>query len=136
MTLNGGFEEIPLQGAYAARQCPVVSQLETDTSLNVVRVPLTESEQARVDAGIEFERSVFESIINRHQGATVVIEADRREDAQRETVAAMASEANIILRSWLPDDPQARRTGRPDVLLRVERGWVPVDAKYHGNLGT
>ncbi len=44
----------------------------------------------------------------------------------------MASGASIILGGWLPDDPMARRTGRPDVLVRIEDGWVPIDVKHHG----
>jgi predicted RecB family nuclease len=44
----------------------------------------------------------------------------------------MASDATVVLGGWLPDDHNGRRTGRPDVLLRVEGGWIPVDVKHHG----
>jgi len=112
--------------------CPVAPQLAADTSLNVVEVPLTEAEQLRVDAGIEFERSIFQAILDCHLDTTVVVRVEGRKSAQTETSAAMASAATIVLGGWLPDDPKARRTGRPDVLLRVEGGWIPVDVKHHG----
>jgi predicted RecB family nuclease len=122
---------VPLQGSYVARRCPVVVQLEFDESLDVEEAPLTEAEQARVDGGRTFEREVFQALL-RHQGDRVaLIEPAPKADQQMATAAALQSDASIVLGGWLPDDHVALRTGRPDVLIRVDEGWAPVDVKHH-----
>jgi hypothetical protein len=126
-----GFEMVPLQGAYLAMTCPVAPQLAADTTLSTTAVPFTAAEQLRVDDGVDFEHSIFQTILRHHSATAVVIQSGPRADVQVETAAALASDATLILGGWLPDDQAARRTGRPDVLLRAETGWVPIDVKHH-----
>jgi hypothetical protein len=37
----------------------------------------------------------------------------------------------VIAGGWLPVDGEARRTGKPDLLVRHGDGYVPVDVKHH-----
>ena len=127
------FDLIPPQHAYLAQRCPVAAQLAFDSSLEVLPAATTEAERARIDAGTEFERRMFESIATIHGDAVVVVEMnDTRDRLQAATVSAMVSGASIVLGGWLPDDVEARRTGRPDILLRFDSGWLPIDVKHHG----
>ena len=107
---------------YVAKRCPVVVQLKYDESVEVEEVPLTEAEQARVEGGTAFEREIVSSIIDLHGTSVIVVDEGPKADRQHETLAAMASGASIVLGGWLPDDPAGRRTGLPDVLLRLEDG--------------
>ena len=132
MGAGGLFDIVPLQGSYVAKRCPVVVQLKYDESLEVEEVPPTEAEQARAEGGTDFEREIVGSIIELHGASAVVVDGGPKADRQEETLAAMASGASIVLGGWLPDDPVGRRTGLPDVLLRLEDGWAPLDVKHHG----
>jgi predicted RecB family nuclease len=124
---------IPELDAYVARQCPVATQLSFDSTLEVHRVPQTEAEQARADAGVEFEKAIFESIVTLHGEAVSIVESDGpRGSVQEATLSAMATGASVVLGGWLPDDRDAHRTGRPDVLLEIDGGWIPIDVKHHG----
>ena len=122
---------VPLQGSYVARRCPVVAQLETDTSLGDSQVPLTEAEQIRVDRGRAFEEQVFDALQNFHGSRAALIEQSSKADQQLATTTALDSDVSIVLGGWLPDDHQSRRTGKPDILIRLDDGWVPVDVKHH-----
>ena len=127
------FDHLPLLDAYVAKRCPVAAQLTFDSSLEVLPVPPTEAEQARMDAGAEFERTIFETIVSLQGEAVSVVERTRSRDrAQAATARAMATGSSIVLGGWLPDDVDSRRTGRPDLLLQVDGGWIPIDVKHHG----
>ena len=128
------FGLVPLQGSYVAKRCPVVVQLQYDDSLEVEAVPLTEPEQARADAGIAFEQVIFSAILDLHTTATAVVDGGARTNRQEATLSAMVSGPSIVLGGWLPDDPAGRRTGQPDVLVRLDDGWAPIDVKHHGVL--
>jgi hypothetical protein len=55
----------------------------------------------------------------------------RKDDAIAATVAAMDAGDGLILGGWLPDDAAGRRTGRPDLLIRVDGRYLPGDVKNH-----
>jgi predicted RecB family nuclease len=38
------------------------------------------------------------------------------------------------LGGWLPDDVEGGRTGRPDILIKAGRGYLPADVKHHFTL--
>jgi predicted RecB family nuclease len=67
-----------------------------------------------------------------HPDAVVISGGDRgeREDA---TVAAMRSGASLVLGGRLPTDYRGRRTGEPDVLVKVQGSpsYRAVDIKHH-----
>ena len=46
-------------------------------------------------------------------------------------VQAMDSPASLILGGWLPEDVEGARKGKPDILIRVDGGYVPGDVKSH-----
>lgn len=123
---------VPPQGGYVAKRCPVRAQLDHDTTLTgVEQVSISDAQQSRIDAGIDFEREVLDEIHSAHPDA-VEITGESRAEAQARTLAALTSDANVILGAVLPDDVPMRRAGRPDVLVRHREGWVPVDIKHHG----
>ena len=133
LTTGNRYDQVPLLDAYVAKKCPVAAQLAFDSSLEVLPTPPTEAEQARIDAGKYFELHILESIVSLHGGAVTTIEKNNARDrVQAATVSAMTSGASIVLGGWLPDDAQACRTGRPDLLLQFDSGWIPIDVKHHG----
>lgn len=121
---------VPLQGGYIARQCPVVIQnrilvadLEADVPPEV---------DARMTAGIEFERYVLEDArVADKDGDWMVIPAGPKERAQEETMQAVNDGIAVIEQAFLPADTEGRRTGRPDLLVRTADSYVPVDIKHH-----
>ena len=50
------------------------------------------------------------------------------------TYPGMDTGAPLILGGWLPDDCDGGRKGKPDLLIRVEGGYVPADVKHHRTL--
>lgn len=121
-----------LLGGYAAKQCPVRTQLDFGPT-PAVWVPAPE-DQARLDAGIAFEAEVFAELRARHPGAVLVDPDADRQEAICATVAAMDAGAPMILGGWLPDDVGGARKGRPDVLVGVSGGYLPADVKHHRTL--
>ena len=120
---------VTVQGGYIAKQCPVVIQ-------NRVLVPTKEAELPpeaihRMDAGIEFESVTLESMRGEGPDSWVVIPQQPRDIAIETTVEAMESGAAVIETPFLPIDESGRRTGRPDLLIRSDNGYVPVDVKHH-----
>jgi hypothetical protein len=126
---------VPLQGSYVAKRCPVRAQNDHDPVLAGREVPLSDAQRARIDAGIEFEAHVFEALLGTLDGDAVLVTERDREIAQSATLEAMRAGVRVVLGGWLPDDLEARRVGRPDILVRVddaaEAGYVPVDVKSH-----
>ncbi|MBX9918651.1 MAG: recombinase RecB, partial [Mycolicibacterium frederiksbergense] len=130
--MNERQSEPVLLGGYAAKQCPVRTQHDFGPH-PLTWVPEAE-EQARLDAGIDFEADVFARLIAAHPGTVHIDAALRRQDATAETLAAMDAGAPLILGGWLPDDPAGARKGKPDLLVRVAGGYLPADVKHHRTL--
>ena len=118
-----------LLGGYAAKQCPVRTQND-HLPIAARWVPAPE-DQARLDAGIEFEDRVFDQILAAHPGAVLVDPKLRHQAAIAATVEAMRAGVPLILGGWLPDDPAGGRKGRPDILVAAEGGYLPADVKHH-----
>ena len=123
-----------LLNAYAAAQCPV--RVQNDFNQTLPKIPWEPSpeDKARQEAGRAFEADVFATLLDLHASAVPVDPSLRRFDAIEATVEAMDSGAPLILGGWLPDDPHGGRTGRPDLLIRVEGGYLPADVKSHKTL--
>jgi predicted RecB family nuclease len=124
--------EVPLQGAYVAKRCPVRAQSDVDQSLAGQALALSPMQRARANDGNAFEAEIFTELLSTHGPAAVEISAAGLPGAMKAaTVHATESGAELILGGWLPDDTTSRRTGRPDVLVRRGAGYLPVDVKHH-----
>ena len=123
---------VTAQGGYIAKQCPVVIQ-------NRILVPTEEAELPdevihRMDAGIEFEAVTLQSLREDVPEGWVVIPHQPRGVAIDATVDAMKRRVTVIENAFLPIDEEGRRTGRPDLLIRSDTGYIPVDIKHHRTL--
>ncbi|MDA0251778.1 MAG: ribonuclease H-like domain-containing protein [Actinomycetota bacterium] len=118
-----------LLGGYAAKQCAVRTQ--NDHLPIAAKWEPGPEDQARLDAGIEFEEQVFAQIMAVHPGAVLVDSRLRHEQAITATLDAIHAGAPLILGGWLPDDPVGGRKGRPDILVAVDGGYLPADVKHH-----
>jgi hypothetical protein len=124
-------QEPILLGGYAAKQCPVRVQNDYLPLVPTLKWVPSPEDQARLDAGNAFETSVFEDLAAIHPTAVVVDSQLGRADAIAMTVQAMDSSAPLILGGWLPDDIDGGRTGKPDILIKVNHGYLPADVKNH-----
>jgi len=128
---------VPLQGGYVAKRCPVRAQNDNDPAMSGRALTPTDAERQRMEAGNVFESVVFETILSIHGDDAMIVDgALGRDDAQAVTVDAMGAGVSLILGGWLPDDPDGRRAGKPDVLVRSDETgsttYVPLDVKHHG----
>lgn len=123
-----------LLGGYAAKQCPVRTQIDFHPLIEKVAREWTAEEQARFDAGQAFEEMVFGLIRAQRTDAVLVDSTLRYADAVAATVGAMEAGAPLILGGWLPDDEGGGRTGKPDILIRHSGGYLPADVKNHKTL--
>jgi hypothetical protein len=87
------------------------------------------TQQERMEQGIAFEQMMLAALAELHPGAVLVPENWR---AAQPTLEAMRAGAPLILGGVLPDDVEGRRSGRPDLLVRVDGGYLPGDVKLHG----
>ena len=130
--------EAPLLDAHVAKRCAVRADLDyaVGTGTEDHRVGPTESAVARMEAGQAFEREMLDLIIASSDqidpAGVVEIAAGEGLTRQAATVAAMGTDATVIIGPWLPDDVMGRRVGRPDLLIRDVGGpWYPADVKHH-----
>lgn len=124
-------QEPILLGGYAAKQCPVRVQNDFLPLVQTLKWVPSPEDQARLDAGIAFERIVFDDLVEVHPTAVVVDPQLGKADAIAMTVEAMNADAPLVLGGWLPDDIENGRTGRPDILIKADRGYLPADVKNH-----
>lgn len=120
-----------LLGGYAAKQCPVRVQNDFLPLVPRLKWEPSPEDQGRLDAGIAFEVSVFKDLAAMNPGAVVVEDGLGKADAIAKTVQAMESGAPLVLRGQLPDDLEGGRTGKPDILVGVDGGYLPADVKNH-----
>ena len=123
-----------LLGGYAAKQCPVRTQIEFHPLIEKVAREWTPEELARFEMGQAFEDEVFALLCELHPDAVLVDPQLRRADAVARTMEAMDDGALLILGGWLPDDVAGGRTGKPDILVRHDGGYLPADVKSHRTL--
>ena len=129
-------------GGYAARTCPMKVALDAAPPEGVVLVEPTPAVLERRQAGRDFEDQVLDLLVAAHPGAVDLRGAEGHELAVAQTMAALEAGAPLVLAARLPDDEAARRSGRPDVLLRGRRredgawGYLPVDVKWHKTIAS
>ena len=119
------------QGGYIAKQCPVRAQL------NVLqpgaRVEPDEVALLRMGQGIDFEADVYAELETHaaETGWVFLTDGPSRNEAIAQTITAMNTGVEVIAGGWLPVDEEGRRAGKPDLLVRLGGGYVPVDVKHH-----
>jgi len=130
-----------LLGAYASSQCARAIHNRWDATIPEPQWEPDPASALQRDRGIAFERSVRERLVEAWAGNVVELpdELDA-EGRMAATTAAMRAGAAVILGGQLPHDERGRRTGRPDVLLRMggdgaeksDTFWyAPGDIKSH-----
>lgn len=137
MATRYDISDVPPQGGYVAKQCPVRAQWDAIVPCE----PLSPSPalQHRFDRGRAFEAEIFARLTDLHAGAIMLADEDRERKGERETatVAAMLDGADLIIGGRLPADQVAKRVGEPDLLVAAgpgRRGYHAVDVKHHRTL--
>ncbi|WP_125078984.1 ribonuclease H-like domain-containing protein [Mycobacterium sp. P7213] len=121
-------------GGYPAKRCARVTHNEFAPGIAEPAPPSPDLEALR-SAGIEFEEAVLEELRSRYAGSDRLLLLDAEIGAterQRRTVAAMTAGVEVIAGGALPD--VNGRRGLPDVLVRHQDGYLPVDIKNHRTL--
>jgi predicted RecB family nuclease len=122
--------QVPLQGSYVAKRCPVRAQ--NDTVLPAEPQPPDAFLERLFEKGRAFETEILAELTS-HQPDAVVIEGSG-EKAEVATMEAMAAAAPVILQARLRDEA-GRRVAKPDLLIRAAcGGYRPVDVKWHAAL--
>ena len=124
--------QVPLQGGYVAKQCPVRAQ--NDTLQPGEPLPPGPFTWRLFANGNAFEAEIIAEVLRLHPRA-VVIDAESSDAIEAATHAAMSEGSSPILSARLPSDLAGRRVGRPDLLIASPGGgYWPVDVKWHQNL--
>lgn len=133
MTTRHDVSIVPIQGGYIAKLCPV--RIQNDVLLPAVAVEFSPEVRLRIDQGIAFETSVFDELRLAERAWVFIDDGLDRTAAVKATLDALEAAVPLIAGGWLPLDEAGRRTGKPDILIRYEGGYVPVDVKHHLTLG-
>ena len=129
MQTEGDYARVRPLSAYPAKRCPVRLQYDLLPPPGTVPAEPPATLQERMEQGREFERLVLERLAALHPGSVAVPDNWR---AAEPTLEAMRAGVPLILGGRLPNDLEGRRTGKPDLLIRVDGGYVPGDVKLHG----
>lgn len=123
--------EVMLTG-YDAKRCARRVHNDWDPTIEKVAWDVPPTLQMRFDAGRAYENEVLARLVAALPEPPFDFRLRRdKQEAIDATLVAMDTGASVILGGWLPDDPVGGRTGRPDLLLRVDGGYLPGDVKAH-----
>lgn len=113
-------------GAYPAKQCPrKVHNEHAPGAAEPASLPPAVLEL--IEGGRAFEVVVAAAL--REALGERLVEIGPGPDQADKTIAAMDARAEVILGGRLP--VVGPRVGAPDLLVRAEGGYVPVDIKHH-----
>lgn len=122
-------------GGYAAKRCPVRTQLDVLRPCEPAGV--SNFLRALADGGIAFEADVYATL--EEDLELTPVQAEDRAEAEAATLAAMQAGSPIITGGRLPTDLDGRRAGEPDILVRIGEApvdgrwrYAPADVKHHG----
>ena len=121
--------QVPVQGGYIAKQCPV--KIQWDIISPTEPAPAPGMARLLMEAGNQFEDDTVATLELAADGPRVLVPTTTPEETTRLTVEAMERSAEVIIGGWLPLDPVGRRTGRPDALVFDGDGYIAVDIKHH-----
>jgi hypothetical protein len=132
VTARFDVSQVPLQGGYVAKQCPVRAQ--NDTLEPGEPLPPDPFMRRLFANGNAFEAEIVAAVLRLYPRA-VVIDAESSDALEAATHKAMWAGFSPILGARLPADLAGRRVGRPDLLITAPGGgYWPVDVKWHQNL--
>jgi hypothetical protein len=132
MTQRYDVSQVPLQGGYVAKQCPVRAQ--NDVLRPVEPLPPDLFTQRLFANGTAFEAEIVAELMRLHSGA-VVIDAEDSAAAETATLATMRAGSSLVFNARLPTDHAGRRVGKPDLLVAAPSGgYWPLDIKWHQSL--
>ena len=124
-------------GGYAAKRCPVRTHNQFSPAVPAPEWVPPADLQALFDAGRRFESEMFSKLLDIHANTAIMVEPYLGARAAIEkTLAAMESGVPLILGGWLPDDVAGGRSGKPDILVKVDGGYLPGDVKHHRTVET
>ena len=134
--MNTDTNQIKL-GGYAAKQCP--RRIHNDFDPTIEKVPWVPSPevQARLDAGVAFEADVFAAIKTALGPSRVadLTAISNKAQAVNTTIEAMDAQIDVILGGWMTGHPASGRTGKPDLLIRIDEDrYIPGDVKAHQSI--
>lgn len=131
LVVSRDVDAVAPQDARTAATCPLRVHYRADPPGPVRPAPPPAFLQELFDAGRAFEDRVRRGL-HATLGERVAVAGDAGQ-----TMAAMASGAEVIDRAVLPDDRVGHRSGAPDLLVRVARradgrwAYAPVEIKRH-----
>lgn len=121
-------------GGYPAKQCARITHNRYSPS-SPPATPVSAELQLLFDEGLVFETAVVDELAGQHEGSADLLVLDEGDDwdgCKRLTVQAMEAGVPMIAGGRLPD--VNGRVGAPDLLVRHESGYLPVDIKNHRTL--
>jgi predicted RecB family nuclease len=132
VTARFDVSQVPLQGGYVAKQCPVRAQ--NDLLQPGEPIPTDPFTERLFENGNLYEGEVVAELLRLHPD-TQIISGGGSAALEQSTLAAMQAGASLILGARLPSDLAGRRVGRPDLLVAAPTGgyWA-VDIKWHQSL--
>lgn len=118
-------------GGYPAKWCPRRTHNDHFPD-SPEPLDVTPGLQKLFDLGNDFESTVVDALRAALGDRMTLIDDGSWDEAERATTAAMDAGVEVIVHARLPK--VGHRAGAPDVLVRVEDGYLPVDIKGHGLL--
>ena len=128
------FSTIRPLGSYAAKRCPMRIQL--DVLQPGEPAAAAADVQLRIDRGIAFEDDVTVELRTLAGPEWVFVDESALEPAaaREATAQAMTAKVPVIVGANLQADSAGKRSGKPDLLVWHEDGYIPIDIKHHMTL--
>lgn len=117
--------------AYAARSCPVKTHNAFHPGMRLSAED--ESLREAFHGGIAFQQQVLADLVARCADQVLDLRGLRDSpstDQERATLDALSAGVPVIVGGLLPRDWDGHRSGRPDLLIRGEDGYHPVQVKF------